>query len=54
LAEAEAMWARATLQGTVNNVTNFQNTIASKAAMDATQPVGFSVNGTAVKTAPKK
>ena len=45
IAESEALWAQATLQGTANNVQQFQNIIASKAAMDATTPVGFATKG---------
>jgi hypothetical protein len=41
LAESEALWAKATLQGTADNVTRFQNIVAAKAAVDATTPVGF-------------
>jgi hypothetical protein len=46
LADAESAWAKATLQGTANNVTQFQNTVASMAAINATTPVGFNVGAT--------
>jgi hypothetical protein len=43
LATAESEWAKATLQGTADNVTRFQNTVAAAAAVQATTPVGFNV-----------
>ena len=43
LADAESAWAKATLQGTADNVTRFQNTVAAMAAVQATTPIGFSV-----------
>ena len=43
LAAAESEWAKATLQGTADNVTRFQNTVAATAAVAATTPVGFNV-----------
>jgi hypothetical protein len=46
LADAEAAWAKATLQGTADNVTRFQNTVAATAAVSATTPIGFNVGGT--------
>jgi hypothetical protein len=45
LADAESAWARATLQGTADNVTRFQNTVAATAAVQATTPIGFNVEG---------
>jgi hypothetical protein len=49
LVEAEAAWAKAMLQGTANNVTSFQNTVAATAAINATTPVGFDVGATKKK-----
>lgn len=46
LADAESAWAKATLQGTADNVTRFQNQVAATAAVNATTPIGFSVNST--------
>lgn len=46
LAESEAEWAKATLQGTFDNVTRFQNTVAAAAAVGATTPIGFSIGTT--------
>ena len=43
LAESEALWAKATLQGTADNVTRFQNTVAATIAVNATAPIGFNV-----------
>ena len=48
LATAESEWAKATLQGTADNVTRFQNQVAAAAAVQATTPIGFNV-GTAAK-----
>lgn len=47
LAESETLWAKAMLQGTADNVTRFQNTVAATAAVNATTPIGFNV-GTGV------
>lgn len=44
LAESEALWAKATLQGTANNVDRFQDTVAATAAVNATTPIGFNVD----------
>jgi hypothetical protein len=49
LAESEALWARAILQGTADNVTQFQNTVAATAAINATTPIGFNVGATKKK-----
>jgi hypothetical protein len=49
LAESEAAWAKATLQGTADNVTRFQNQVAATAAVNATTPIGFSVGATKAK-----
>jgi hypothetical protein len=49
LADAESAWAKATLQGTADNVTRFQNTVAATAAVQATTPIGFNVEGKAKK-----
>jgi hypothetical protein len=46
LADAESAWAKATLQGTADNVTRFQNQVAATAAVNATTPIGFSVGAT--------
>jgi hypothetical protein len=46
LADAESAWAKATLQGTADNVTNFQNNLAAAVAVKATTPVGFNVGAT--------
>ena len=43
LADAESAWAKATLQGTADNVTRFQNQVAAAAAVQATTPIGFNV-----------
>jgi hypothetical protein len=45
LAESETAWALATLKGTADNVTRFQNTLAAAVAVKATTPVGFNVEG---------
>lgn len=45
LAESESLWAKTTLQGTANNVDRFQDTVAATAAVRATTPIGFNVNG---------
>jgi hypothetical protein len=49
LADAESAWAKATLQGTADNVTRFQNTVAATAAVSATTPIGFNVGDGAKK-----
>lgn len=49
LADAESAWAKATLQGTADNVTRFQNTVAATAAVQATTPIGFNVEAKAKK-----
>lgn len=41
LAESESLWAKATLQGTADNVTKYQNNIVSQAAVSRTAPVGY-------------
>ena len=43
LADAESAWAKATLKGTADNVTRFQDTLAAKIAVEATTPIGFNV-----------
>ena len=45
LAESESLWAKATLQGTADNVTKFQNMVAATAAINATTPIGFATSG---------
>jgi hypothetical protein len=54
LTESEALWAKATLQGTVDNVTRFQNEVATKAALDATTPLVLTLTPDATKGAKKK
>ena len=49
LADAETAWAKATLQGTANNVDRFQDTVAATAAVNAITPIGFSVDATKKK-----
>lgn len=49
LTDAESAWAKATLQGTADNVTRFQNTLAATAAVKATTPIGFDVGETKKK-----
>jgi hypothetical protein len=53
LEESEALWAKATLQGTADNVQRFQNTVAATAAVNATTPIGFNVKGPATTTTKK-
>lgn len=48
-AESEALWAKATLQGTADNVTRFQNQVAAAAAISQTAPIGFNVGTKAKK-----
>ena len=50
LAESEALWAKATLQGTADNVTRFQNILASTVAVEAIAPIGFEVKGSPTST----
>jgi hypothetical protein len=49
LAASESAWAKATLQGTADNVTRFQNQVAAAAAVQATTPIGFNVGTKAKK-----
>ena len=46
LTDVQGVWAKATLQGTANNVDRFQDTVAATAAVNAITPIGFSVGAT--------